>query len=392
MVDVDRRMTGLNPAHVAGLRRLSVRAAAPLSPSATLRNGLLSFSSLANKVATHLRNSGIQVEPGLTDSEFAIAEAEFGFTFPPDLRAVLAAGLPVGAGFPNWRASGISRQLLRCSLELPAAAVSVHVARNAMWAKTWGPRPNEQTKALCVARNALKRAPILVPIFDHCYVPCNPCLAGNPVFFIDEERMFRCGFDLSDFFERESLFRISDAGNMSSRRNFNVSGGKKPRWIDFWSDAVTDFRRKSSSSATIASPKRFLDIRRWKVPKGVEQYIERIGSCLKDGGWSESEVSEMVQVSGSGLGLDSGSDLCSGLDNQGVLDALLLKADRFSDSLRNSGWSSEEVSDALWFDFQPGKDQKPAKKLSFEQVERIGKLAESVSRSLYVEIDLGSVK
>ncbi|MED6166008.1 hypothetical protein PIB30_104968, partial [Stylosanthes scabra] len=340
MVDVDRRMTGLNPAHVAALRRLSVRAAAPLSSPATLRNGLLSFSSLANNIITHLRNSHIPVEPGLSDSEFAIAEAEFGFTFPPDLRAVLAAGLPVGAGFPDWRASGISRQLLRSSLELPAAAVSVHVARNAIWAKTWGPRPNEPTKALCVARNTLKRAPILVPIFDHCYVPCNPCLAGNPVFFIDEERMFRCGFDLSDFFERESLFRSSDAGNMSSRRSFNVTGGRTPRWIEFWSNAVADFRRKSSSA--MASPERFFDIRRWKVPKSVEQYIERIGSCLKEGGWSESEVSEMVQISGSGMDLDPCSDLVSGLDNQAVLDALLLKADRFSDSLRNSGWSQEE--------------------------------------------------
>ncbi|KAH0971435.1 hypothetical protein GBA52_023591 [Prunus armeniaca] len=68
------------------------------------------------------------------------------------------------------------------------------------------------------------------------------------------------------------------------------------------------------------------------------------------------------------------------LDNQAVLDALLLKADRFSDSLRKAGWSSEEVSDALGFNFRPEKEKKPAKKLSPELVERIGKLAESVSR------------
>ncbi|CAI0553550.1 unnamed protein product [Linum tenue] len=71
------------------------------------------------------------------------------------------------------------------------------------------------------------------------------------------------------------------------------------------------------------------------------------------------------------------------LDNQAVLDALLVKADRFSDSLRKAGWSSEEVSDALGFDRRPEKERRkmPEKKLSPELVEKIGKLAESVSRS-----------
>ncbi|KAL9326953.1 hypothetical protein ACSQ67_007598 [Phaseolus vulgaris] len=56
MVDVDRRPTGPNPAHLAGLRRLSARAASVSAP--TVRNGLLSFSALSEKVITHLRNSG----------------------------------------------------------------------------------------------------------------------------------------------------------------------------------------------------------------------------------------------------------------------------------------------------------------------------------------------
>ncbi|KAF5752902.1 hypothetical protein HS088_TW01G00820 [Tripterygium wilfordii] len=259
MVDVDRRMTGLNPAHVAGLRRLSARAAAPSTASSLpVRNGLDSFSSLATKVINHLRDSGIQVQPGLSDAEFARAEAEFGFSFPPDLRAVLSAGLPVGPGFPDWRAPG-ARLHLRASFDLPIAAISFQIARNTLWSKSWGPRPSGPEKALRVARNALKRAPLLIPIFNRCYIPCNPSLAGNPIFYVDENRIF----------------------------------------------------------------------------------------CY----------------------------------NQAVRDALLLKADRFSDSLRKAGWSSEEVSDVLGFDFRQEKERKPVKKLSPELVERIGKLAESVSRS-----------
>uniref|UniRef100_A0A9I9CC23 Uncharacterized protein n=1 Tax=Cucumis melo TaxID=3656 RepID=A0A9I9CC23_CUCME len=204
MVDVDRRMAGLNPAHVAGLRRLSARAAA-VTPSHPSRAGLLSFSSLADNVITHLRNTGVEVQNGLSIAEFARAEAEFGFVFPPDLRAVLSAGLPIGPGFPDWRSSG-ARQHLRATLDLPIAAISFQIAKNTFWSKSWGPRPLDPEKALRVARNALKRAPLLIPLFNHCYIPCNPSLAGNPIFSVDENRISFCGLDLSDFSSGNSFF------------------------------------------------------------------------------------------------------------------------------------------------------------------------------------------
>ncbi|XWS33612.1 hypothetical protein CRYUN_Cryun22dG0097900 [Craigia yunnanensis] len=399
MVDVDRRMSSLNPAHVAGLRRLSARASAPSTPaSLPVRNGLQSFSSLADKVITHLRNSGFQVQLGLSDAEFARAEAEFGFVFPPDLRAILSAGLPVGPGFPDWRSAG-ARLHLRASLDLPIAAISFQIARNILWSKSWGPRPSNPERALRVARNALKRAPLLIPIFNHCYIPCNPSLAGNPIFFIDETRIFCCGFDISDFFERESLFRSSEsdpellkkqrsvseksAGSSTnfSRRSLDaglITGSRTPRWVEFWSDAAVDRRRRnSSSSSSNSSPERYFEMPRTQIPKWVEEYIEQIGSVLREGGWGESDIAEIKHVSASGF--FEGEMVL--LDNQAVLDALLLKADRFADSLRKAGWSSEEVSDALGFDFRPEKEKKPAKKLSPELVEKIGKLAESVHRS-----------
>ncbi|XP_024978803.1 uncharacterized protein LOC112516021 [Cynara cardunculus var. scolymus] len=398
MVDVDRRMTGLNPAHLAGLRRLSARAAAS-SPSTPLpaRNSLISFTSLADKVLTHLKNSGVQVQQGLSDKEFARAEAEFGFAFPPDLKALLSAGLPVGPGFPDWRSAGSARQQLRATLDLPIAAISFHIARNALWSKSWGLRPTEPEKAMKIARNALKRAPLLVPVFNHCYIPCNPSLAGNPIFYVDENQIFCCGFDLSDFFDREksTLFAKSDPQNLMKQRSVNeksggtlsnisrrsldaVAGGRTPRWVEFWSDAAVDRRKRNSNSSnsSSSSPDRYFEIPRSGIPKWVDSYVQQIGSVLKEGGWADSDVSEIVDVSSSGF-FDGEMVL---LDNQAVLDALLLKADRLSESLQKAGWSSEEVSDAFGFDFRQVKERKPAKKISPELVEKIGKLAESVSK------------
>lgn len=391
MVDVDRRLSGLNPAHLAGLRRLSARAAssAPLAPLPP-RNSLLSFNSLADKLITHLKNSGIQVLPGLSESEFALAEAQFGFAFPPDLKAVLSAGLPVGAGFPDWRSSGSARLHLRASIDLPIASISFHIARNDLWSKSWGPRPTSPEKAMGLARNALKRAPLLIPVFNHCYIPCNPCLAGNPIFYIDENRIFCCGYDLPDFFERESsLFQTSDQrvrrslstnseSNLSRRSLDAVSSGRTPRWVEFWSDAAGDRRRRNSnSSSSSSSPDRRPGIPRSEIPKWVDEYVAQIGTVLKESGWEESDVSDIVQVSASGFFEEE----MVMLDNQLVRDALLLKADRCSDTLRKGGWSSEEVSEVLGFDFRREKGRKPVKELSPELVEKIGKLAESVSRS-----------
>ncbi|KAF7850685.1 hypothetical protein BT93_L5108 [Corymbia citriodora subsp. variegata] len=401
MVDVDRRITGITPAHVAGLRRLSARAAAPPSAAAS-RNGLLSFSSLSDQAMTHLRSSGVQVQPGLSEADFARAEAEFGFSFPPDLRAVLSAGLPVGPGFPNWRAAaGPARLHLRASLDLPTASVSLQVARNAFWPKCWGPKPPDPEKSLRVARNALKKAPILIPIFNHCYIPSAPSLAGNPIFFVDEHRVFCCGSDLSDFFHRESLFRSSDyepeeeaalqrQRSLGARRSVDGRGGgaagRSTRWVEFWSDAAFDRRRRISSSSSSSSlsssssPERFFDLPAGtQYPKWVDQYMERIGSVLRGGGWSESDVSEMLEDSASDDVFRGGTAFA--VDRQAVLDSLLLNADRFSDRLRKAGWSSEDVADAFFgFDFRPGKEKRPARKLAPKLVERFGRLAESVSQ------------
>ncbi|XP_068638728.1 uncharacterized protein [Aristolochia californica] len=392
MVDVDRRTPGQTPAHVAGLRRLSARAAAAALSNSTAsssaaagpaRKSLLSFASLAESVIAHLRNFDIAVLQGLSDAEFARLEAEFGFVFPPDLRAILSSGLPLGHGFPDWR----SRSHLRAALDLPIAAISLQIARNSLWPKSWGPKPPEPDRAPRFARSQLKKIPLLIPLFNHCYIPSNPCIAGNPIFYVDETQIFCCGLDLADFFERESLFgserkrkdlAIGDKSKPSmtsslgfSRRSLD-SGGKPPRWIEFWSDAAERRRRNSNSS------ERFFEISyRPKLPIWVDEYLDRIGSVLTEGGWDESDVTEMCHVSESGGFVEDDMPM----DSQAVLDLLLLRADRFSGELRRAGWSTEEVSEALGFDFRPEKERRPPKKLSRELVEKIEKLAELVSRS-----------
>ena len=57
--------------------------------------------------------------PSLSDADLARAEAEFGFTFPSDLDATQALGVPSGLGFTDWRG-----RELRAAFDLPTAAAS----------------------------------------------------------------------------------------------------------------------------------------------------------------------------------------------------------------------------------------------------------------------------
>ena len=403
MVDVDRRMAGLTPAaHAAGLRRLSTRAAAgPSSASASPRHGLHSFAPLAAAVLAHLRASGVAVLPALTELGMAHTEAELGFALPPDLRAVLAAGLPSGPGFPDWRA----RAGLRSAFDLPIAAASLQIARGALWPRCWGPRPADPDRALRLARSAIRRAPLLVPLFDRCFLPCRPCLAGNPVFFVTDDRVLCCGLDVLHFFTRDSCFQPLDPraapssaaqhgeAAAATRRSLDAAcGGAAPRWIEFWSDAASDRRRRDSSSSEAstasslssgcASPPPTMAARRSRTPHWVDAYLDRLGSVLRQGGWRDTEVTEMVEVAA--YGVFDGEEAAAAppaVDPDAVLDALLLKADRCSDSLRRAGWSSEDVSDALGLDLRRCKERpRPAVRIPPEIAIKVERLAKSVAR------------
>uniref|UniRef100_A0A0D9X8T7 Uncharacterized protein n=1 Tax=Leersia perrieri TaxID=77586 RepID=A0A0D9X8T7_9ORYZ len=326
-----------------------------------------------------------------------------GFAFPPDLRAVLSMGLPSGPGFPDWR----TRAGLRSAFDLPIAAASLQIARGTLWPRCWGPRPADPDRAVRLARSAIRRAPLLVPLFDRCFLPCRPCLAGNPVFFVTDDRVLCCGLDILHFFTRDSSFQpldlrptpppppsisgeIAAAATPYMRRSLDAAcGGKAPRWIEFWSDAASDRRRRDSSSSEASTASTSSSsgcssppARRSRTPHWVDTYLDRLGSVLKQGGWRDTEVNEMVEVTAAS-GLFDGEEAAAApaVDADAVHDALLLKADRCSDSLRRAGWSSEDVSDALGLDLRRCKERpRPAIQIPPEIAVKVERLARSVAR------------
>ena len=143
----------------------------------------------------------VEFESGLSDDEVVRIEGQFGFRFPPDLRAFLQTALPHGPRFPDWRAGDAAT--LRKWLDEPCQGVLFDIEHNGFWLEEWGPRPESLEAALQLFRQLVGTAPRLIPIFGHRMIPDEPHLGGNPVFSVHQADIIYYGFDLADYLRHE---------------------------------------------------------------------------------------------------------------------------------------------------------------------------------------------
>ena len=167
------------------------------------------------------------MESGLTDSEVELTQSKYGFQFPPDLRELLQHALPIGPMFPNWRDE--RDDLIKEQLSWPLEGILFDIERNGFWMEEWGPKPNDSAAAFEIARQAVARAPRLIPVYGHRYIPDEPQLAGNPVFSAHQTDIIYYGGNLAHYFANEfrpGVYRWSEEHERTVRK------------IRFWSRLV----------------------------------------------------------------------------------------------------------------------------------------------------------
>lgn len=153
-----------------------------------------------DSVADRMRGRGLEVAAGLSSDEIAAAETLHGFRFPPDLRSLLSRAVPVGDGFPDWRAPGSA--FIRDRLALPALGIVFDVENNDFWRAEWGAWPAAAAIRERVGR-LVADAPFLIPICGQRYMPASPHAAGNPIFSVYQTEVVCHGVDLVDYLRRE---------------------------------------------------------------------------------------------------------------------------------------------------------------------------------------------
>lgn len=178
-----------------------------------------------------LKAKGHRVDAGLTGEEFGGVAKRFGISFPRDLRAILATGLPVSPGFVHWRyglRGHAGEQQIASRLAAPAAGVLSSVRHDDFWLSAWGIRPESLAGRLRLAGDYLDASPALIPIYSHRYLPSEPNEGGNPVLSVMQADICYYGRDLADYFNREF-----DLGLALDR-----GGGYAPKHVRFWSEVV----------------------------------------------------------------------------------------------------------------------------------------------------------
>jgi hypothetical protein len=157
---------------------------------------------------------------GLTDTEVEAIEAKYGFRFPPDLRDFLQTGLPTASSFLNWRSATESD--VRKSLAWPLEGMLFDVENNVFWLREWGAKPETADQRRLIVEQAVDRAPRLIPVYSHRYMPDRPHESGNPVLSVYQTDIIYYGFDLDDYLRHE--FDLPD------RKPWAEKG------VEFWDD------------------------------------------------------------------------------------------------------------------------------------------------------------
>ncbi len=179
------------------------------------------------KIKSKLRNARVTFDIGLSDVEIEDIEKKFGFKFPPDLREFLSFSLPTSDGWINWRDD--NDDSIQERLNWPFEGICFDIENNEFWLDAWGNRPGALDECYRIARNAIDRAPILIPIYSHRYIPDKPCATGNPVFSVYQTDIILFGSNLENYFRNEF------------HRGFGRDGYQydgSARNIDFWSELV----------------------------------------------------------------------------------------------------------------------------------------------------------
>ena len=171
------------------------------------------------------RERDVALDQGLSESELAYVETEYGFHFPPDHRALLKTAQPTSHDFIDWRHTASSG--LRGLLTEPIEGVLDAVQGGRFWASQWGERPNDTTTAREVTRRELGAAPTLIPFWGGIYIPDDPSEGGNPLFSVYGEDIV---------FIAESLYALAKRSRSGSWFS-DVPGPM--RYIRLWSDIAS---------------------------------------------------------------------------------------------------------------------------------------------------------
>lgn len=173
-----------------------------------------------------LKKNNIKFEDGLTSDEVLQIEKCYNIIFPMSLRTFLMTALPVSKEFYNWRNKDKENiEKIKNMLNQPIQYI-YDMPEDIYWCEDWGEEPENEEDFKFKVKKRLKKAPKLIPIYSHRYMPMfdneNP-----PIISVHGADVIYYGEDLQDFFKIE--FGEKDQNTMEF---------EKINTIPFWTDIM----------------------------------------------------------------------------------------------------------------------------------------------------------
>jgi hypothetical protein len=178
-------------------------------------------------IKKNLEKAGVQFEKGLSDSEVQQIENVYSFRFPPDLRQFLQFALPVGNHWLDWRND--SKNKILEGFNWVYEGIYFDIEHNSFWLEEWGEKPSKLSEMCEIAKLNIQKAPKLIPVFSHRYIPETPNLAGNPILSVYQTDIIIYGSNLQIYFQEEFGYYFD-----KNERLENI----EPRKIEFWTKLV----------------------------------------------------------------------------------------------------------------------------------------------------------
>lgn len=135
---------------------------------------------------------------GYSAHQLANIQSRFDLRFPPDLIELYSQRRPVGTY--DWL-TDIAE--IKRKLTWPLEGLLFDIENNVLWLDAWGERPGDKAARAEIVTAAVAKAPKLIPICGHRYLPETPALAGNPVLSVYQSDIIVYGTNLSDYIDHE---------------------------------------------------------------------------------------------------------------------------------------------------------------------------------------------
>ena len=224
-------------------------------------------------ILKHLEAKGYFALAGMTEEERGKVEEIYGFKFPQALADFYSCGVPClssAISFPLWKDLNENNvRAIKKMIEDPINWLKEDV-KDGFWLESWGKRPENEEEALEVFSRVAAKAPKLIPIYSHRYVPVIEGVDDPPVISTVGMDTIIYGGNLSEYLQNEFF-----GGKLST-----VSAVSIPFWSEIIEKAAKPMNEKMicNNEDIIA----FFEATN-SLHDGMVVFAEGCGDCLRVG-------------------------------------------------------------------------------------------------------------